>query len=55
MIDIWNALSMEHKISIIALVALIPLIIYRHIDSYGGWTLYLSRRKKPADRFGGRK
>lgn len=46
MIDIWNALSMEHKICIVTLIVLIPLAIYHHIDSYGGWTLYLARKRR---------
>lgn len=46
---IWNSLCWEQQLGLIILLALIPIGIYLHIDSCGGWTLYW---RKSAERNG---
>ena len=52
MIDIWSALDFWQRVGVFLAFTLIPMGIYLHIDSYGGWALYLAnkRRKKEAGR-----
>jgi hypothetical protein len=43
---IWNSLCWEQQLALIILLALIPMGIYLHIESCGGWTLYLAQKRR---------
>lgn len=43
---IWDALCWEQQLGAIILLATIPIGIYLHIDSCGGWTLYRAEMRR---------
>ena len=43
---IWNSLCWEQQIGAVLLLACIPIGIYLHIDSCGGWTLYWAEKRR---------
>lgn len=43
---ILNSLCWEQQLGLIILLALIPIGIYLHIDSCGGWTLYWAEKRR---------
>ncbi len=43
---IWNALDFWQRIGVWMLIACIPIGIYLHIDSCGGWTLYWAEKRR---------
>jgi hypothetical protein len=43
---ILNALDFERIAALIGLLTIIPIGIYLHIESCGGWTLYWAEKRK---------
>jgi hypothetical protein len=42
----WNSLCWEQQLGLIILLTAIPMGIYLHIESCGGWTLYRAQKRR---------